>query len=174
MIQAYRLVKQQRPGVQLVLIGAMAGDDPESWAILETINAEVAKDPDQYVFTNLTGVGNMEVNAFQRGADIIIQKSLREGFGLVVSEALWKAKPIVAGAAGGIPMQFPKGYTRFLTDSIEDCAADLLFLLDHADVATSFGEAGREHVRGQFLLPVLIRNELRLVARLVTSEEITA
>jgi trehalose synthase len=113
-IGAYRLVKAERPGTQLVLIGAMAGDDPEGWAILEQINAEAASDPDIYVFTNTTGVGNMEVNAFQRGADLVIQKSLREGFGLVVSEALWKEKPIVASAAGGIPMQFPSGYEDYL------------------------------------------------------------
>jgi len=166
-IRAYRLVKEQRRGVQLVLVGAMAGDDPEGWSILETINAEVAVDPDLYVFTNMTGVGNMEVNAFQRGADLIIQKSLREGFGLVVSEALWKAKPIVAGAAGGIPMQFPQSYTQFLSDNVEDCAAHLLYLLDHPDVATSFGAAGKEHVREQFLLPVLIRNEFRMIAQLL-------
>jgi trehalose synthase len=166
-IRAYRLVKEQRRGVQLVLVGAMAGDDPEGWGILETINAEVAIDPDLYVFTNMTGVGNMEVNAFQRGADLIIQKSLREGFGLVVSEALWKVKPIVAGAAGGIPMQFPQSYKQFLTDSVEDCATDLLYLLDHPDVAKSFGAAGKEHVRGQFLLPALIRNEFRMIAQLL-------
>jgi trehalose synthase len=166
-IRAYRLVKEQRRGVQLVLVGTMAGDDPEGWSILETINAEVVVDPDLYVFTNMTGVGNMEVNAFQRGADLIIQKSLREGFGLVVSEALWKAKPIVAGAAGGIPMQFPQSYKQFLTDSVEDCAADLLYLLDHPDVAKSFGAAGKEHVRGQFLLPALIRNEFRMIAELL-------
>lgn len=166
-IQAYRLVKEKRPGVQLVLIGAMAGDDPEGWSILESINAEVAADPDIYVFTNLTGVGNMEVNAFQRGSDLIIQKSLREGFGLVVSEALWKAKPIVAGVAGGIPMQFPQGYKQFLANSVESCADNLLDLLDHPDVATRFGAAGKEHVRGQFLLPALLRNELRLFAQVV-------
>lgn len=166
-IRAYRLVKEKRPGVQLVLVGAMAGDDPEAWSILEKINAEVAKDPDLYVFTNMTGVGNMEVNAFQRGVDLIIQKSLREGFGLVVSEALWKAKPIVAGDAGGIPMQFPLGYERFLTDSVEDCAENLLYLLDHPDVAARFGEAGKDHVRKHFLLPQLIRNELRTIAKIL-------
>lgn len=165
-IQAYRLVKEKRPGVQLVLVGTMAGDDPQGWSILETINAEVAKDPDLYVFSNMTGVGNMEVNAFQRGADLIIQKSLREGFGLVVSEAFWKGKPIVAGAAGGIPMQFPSGSEQFLVHSTEACAEQLLHLLDHPDVAARFGAAGKQHVRNHFLLPVLIRNELRMLAQL--------
>jgi trehalose synthase len=169
-IQAYRLVKEKRPGVQLALVGAMAGDDPEGWTILETINAEAAKDPDLHVFTNLTGVGNMEVNAFQRGADVVIQKSLREGFGLVVSEALWKEKALVAGAAGGIPMQFPKGYSEYLIHSIEECAGKVLYLLDHPEEAGSFGRAGREKVRSQFLLPRLIRDELQLFTDVISKE----
>jgi trehalose synthase len=166
-IETYRLVKEKRPDVQLALVGAMAGDDPEGWSILEKINAEVAADPDIYVFTNLTGVGNMEVNAFQRGSDLIIQKSLKEGFGLVVSEALWKEKAIVAGAAGGIPMQFPDDYQDYLVRSIEECAQRLLFLLDNPQVAADFGRAGREKVRHDFLLPRLIRDELRLIEAVV-------
>lgn len=166
-IEAYRLVKEKRPGVQLALVGAMAGDDPEGWRILETINEQAVKDPDLYVFTNMTGIGNMEVNAFQRGVDLIIQKSLRAGFGLVVSEALWKEKPIVAGAAGGIPMQFPADYQQNLVGSIEACAEQLLHLLDHPDDACEFGRAGREHVRQRFLLPHLVRNELQLIRQVV-------
>ena len=123
-IKAYRLAKEKRPEVQLALVGAMAGDDPEGWRMLETINAESAKDNDIYVFTNLTGVGNMEVNAFQRGADIVIQKSLREGFVLVVSEALWKGKPVVAGRAGGIPMQFPEAFPDALVLDVEGVRAE--------------------------------------------------
>lgn len=166
-IEAYRLVKEKRPGVQLALVGAMAGDDPEGWSILDKINSEVATDPDVYVFTNLTGVGNMEVNAFQRGSDVIIQKSLKEGFGLVVSEALWKEKAIVAGAAGGIPMQFPEGYESNLVHSVEECSERLLFLLDDPQVAADFGRAGREKVRRDFLLPRLVRDELHLIKEVV-------
>jgi trehalose synthase len=162
-IRAYRLVKEKRPGVQLVLVGAMAGDDPQGWEILEAINAEAANDPDMYVFTNLTGVGSLEVNAFQRGADLVIQKSIREGFGLVVSETLWKGKPVVAGAAGGIPMQLPPKYHDYLVDSVEKCAERSLFLLDNPHVAAAFGRAGEEHVRQHFLLPRLVRDELRLI-----------
>ena len=103
-IRAYQLAKEKVPGIQLAMVGAMAGDDPHGWEILDTINAEAVNDPDLYVFTNMTGVGNMEVNAFQRTADVVLQKSLREGFGLVVAEAFWKGKPIVAGYAGGIPL----------------------------------------------------------------------
>lgn len=166
-IESYRLVKEKRPGVQLALVGAMAGDDPEGWRILETINEQAVKDPDLYVFTNMTGVGNMEVNAFQRGVDLIIQKSLREGFGLVVSEALWKEKPLVAGAAGGIPMQFPPGHERNLVQSVEACAERLLYLLEHPDEAREFGRAGREHIGRHFLLPHLVRSEMRLIQQVL-------
>ncbi|MBI2822629.1 MAG: glycosyltransferase [Acidobacteria bacterium] len=166
-IQAYRLVKEDRPGIQLALVGALAGDDPEGWEMLETINAEALKDPDLHVFTNLTGVGNMEVNVFQRGADLVIQKSLKEGFGLVVSEALWKEKAVVAGAAGGIPMQFPAGYDRYLVNSVEECAAMVLHLLADPEEAAEFGRSGRDQIRRGFLLPRLIRDELRLIKGLL-------
>jgi trehalose synthase len=162
-VKAYRLVKEKRPEVQLALVGAMAGDDPEGWRILETINAESAKDNDIYVFTNLTGVGNMEVNAFQRGADVVIQKSLREGFGLVVSEALWKGRPVVAGRAGGIPMQFPEAYQDYLVSDVEECAQKILELLDDSDKRNAFGKSGQQKVRKEFLLPRLMRDELKLI-----------
>ncbi len=168
-IQAYRLVKEKRPEVQLALVGAMAGDDPEGWRMLETINAESAKDTDMYVFTNLTGVGNMEVNAFQRGADVILQKSLKEGFGLVVAEALWKGKPVVAGRAGGIPMQFPEAYQDYLVQDVESCAKQALKLLDGAEERRAFGKAGQEKVRKYFLLPRLIRDELKLIKSVLES-----
>jgi trehalose synthase len=162
-IRAYRLAKEKVPEIQL----AMAGDDPQGWEILEKINAEAANDPDLYVFTNMTGVGNMEVNAFQRTAHVVLQKSIREGFGLVVAEAFWKGKPVVAGHAGGIPLQFPAGYEDYLVESVEDCAAKLLFLLDHPDFAQSFGRAGQAKIRTEFLLPRLIRDEIRLIKDVV-------
>jgi trehalose synthase len=166
-IQAYRLVKAEMPGVQLALIGAMAGDDPEGWELLDRVEEESANDPDMYVFTNLGGMGSMEVNVFQRGCDVVIQKSLREGFGLVVSEALWKEKPVVAGRAGGIPMQFPQGFERYLVESVESCAEQVLHLLQHPGERGAFGRAGREHVRQHFLLPRLVRDELRLIKELL-------
>lgn len=166
-IRAYRLVKEAVPGVQLALIGGMAGDDPEGWHILEQIEEEAANDRDLYVFTNLAGVGSMEVNVFQRGCDLIIQKSIREGFGLVVSEALWKEKPVIAGRAGGIPMQFPEGYHRYLVDTVEECADRVLHLLKRPGDRGDFGRAGREHVRKHFLFPRLLRDELRLIKDLL-------
>lgn len=166
-IEAYRLVKKAIPGVQLALIGGMAGDDPEGWDLLERIEEEAANDRDLYVFTNLAGVGSMEVNVFQRGCDLILQKSIREGFGLVVSEALWKEKPVVAGRAGGIPMQFPEGYHHYLIDTVEECAERVVHLLKRPGQRGDFGRAGREHVRKHFLLPRLLRDELRLVKDLL-------
>lgn len=166
-LSAYRLVKSVKPGVQLVLIGAMAGDDPEGWGILHLIQEQARVDANIHVLTNLTGVGSMEVNAFQRAADVILQKSTKEGFGLVVSEALWKSKPIVAGKAGGIPLQFPSGYERFLVADVEQCAAQVSYLLDNPAEAAAFGRAGREQVRRNFLLPRLVRDELKLMADLV-------
>src|SRR5947207_11510495 len=149
------------------MLGAMAGDDPEAWGILDQINAEAADDPDLYVFTNLTGIGSMEVNAFQRAADVVLQKSLREGFGLVVAEAFWKQRPVIAGHAGGIPMQFPAGYENYLVETVEECAERVLYLLEHRDTAESFGRAGQAKIRAEFLLPRLIRDELRLIKQVV-------
>jgi trehalose synthase len=166
-IRAYRLAKERAPQIQLAMVGTMAADDPQGWEILEKINAEARNDSDLYVFTNMTGVGNMEVNAFQRTADVVLQKSIREGFGLVVAEAFWKAKPIVAGRAGGIPLQFPDGYDDYLVESVEDCAAKLLFLLENPNAGESFGRAGQAKIRAEFLLPRLIRDELRLIKKVV-------
>jgi trehalose synthase len=166
-IKAYRLVKEKRPDVQLVLLGAMAGDDPEGWDMLSKIEIEARHDKDIYVFTNMMGYGNLAVNAFQRGCDLIIQKSLKEGFGLVVSEALWKEKAIVAGRAGGIPTQIPKKFHDLLIDSVEECAEKLLYLLENPQARIEFGKAGREHVQREFLLPRLVRDELRLFKELL-------
>lgn len=166
-IQAYRLIKKEVPDVQLALIGAMAGDDPEGWELLDRVEEEAAGDAGMFVFTNLAGVGSMEVNVFQRGCDVVIQKSLREGFGLVVSEAFWKEKPVVAGKAGGIPMQYPDGFEANLVETVEACAERVIDLLRQPGHRGAFGRAGREHVRRHFLLPRLVRDELRLVKQLL-------
>jgi trehalose synthase len=168
-IEAYRLAKQELPGLQLALVGAIAGDDPEGWQLLALVEEATADDNDIYVLTNLAGVGNMEVNAFQRASDLVVQKSLREGFGLVVSEALWKGKPVVAGRAGGIPMQFPAGYERYLVASVEECAAKIVTLLASSTDREAFGDAAREHIRRNFLLPRLLRDELRLIKQILAT-----
>jgi trehalose synthase len=166
-IAAYQLVKYQVPDTQLVLAGSMALDDPEGWGVYRTIRAASHRDPDIHLFTNLTGVGNIEVNALQRCADVVIQKSIREGFGLVVSEALWKGTPVVAGHAGGIPLQLRDGAGGFLVESPEECAARVHELLVDAELRRALGASGREVVRERFLITRLVADELRLYASLV-------
>ena len=124
-------------------------------------------DPDVDIFTNLTGVGNVEVNAFQRLSDVCGQKSTREGFGLVVSENLWKSTPMVAGEAVGIPMQMPAGAGGFLVGSVEECAEKLLYLLRNPDEGAELARSGKEAVRERFLLPRLVSDELELYADLL-------
>jgi trehalose synthase len=161
-VAAYRLVRDHVPGLQLALVGSMANDDPEAWDMYRQILAETRGDDDVHVFTNLVGVGNVEVNAFQRLSRVVIQKSLREGFGLVVSEALWKGTPVVAGRSGGIPLQMPEGVGGFLVDSVEECAARVNELLGDDDRRRELGRAGHAHVAARFLLPRLLADELRL------------
>lgn len=161
-IEAYRRVRAEVPDLHLALVGSMALDDPEAWDILREIQGVARDDPDIRVFSNLTGVGNIEVNAFQRLADVVVQKSIREGFGLVVSEALWKETPVVAGRAGGIPLQMPECGEDLLVTSVEGCADAVLRLLRDPEHARAVGRAGRERVRERFLLPRLLADELRL------------
>jgi len=166
-IEVFRLAKQKVPGLQLALVGSLAGDDPEGWELYAAINEEADKHEDVHVFSNLNGVGNMEVNAFQTASDVVIQKSIKEGFGLVVAEALWKGTPVVAGNAGGIPLQMAGRLSEYLIDNIEECADKVVFLLEHRELAEELGREGAEHIRNNFLTPRLIRDELSLVKQLV-------
>jgi trehalose synthase len=165
-IDAYRLVREEIGDLQLALVGSMASDDPEGWDVYRQVSDAAERDPLIHIYTNLTGVGNVEVNAFQRLSEVVVQKSIREGFGLVVSESLWKGTPVVAGRAGGIPMQMPEGVGGVLVDSVEDCASAMLKLLNDRELAEQLGHSGREHVRQHFLLPRLLMEELRLLATL--------
>ncbi len=165
-IAAYRLVREEIPELQLALVGSMALDDPEGWEVYGQVSEHAAEDPLIHLYTNLTGVGNVEVNAFQRLSEVIVQKSIREGFGLVVSESLWKGTPVVAGRAGGIPMQMPEGIGGLLVNSVEECAAAMLGLLRDRELADQLGQSGRAHVREHFLLPRLLMEELRLLSTL--------
>lgn len=165
-IAVYRLIRDEIPGLQLALVGSMALDDPEGLDIYSQIQADARSDSAIHLFTNLTGVGNVEVNAFQRTADVVLQKSIREGFGLVVSETLWKGTPVVAGRAGGIPLQMEEGVGGYLVDSTEQCAERVLHLFQNPDEGRALGARGRERVRERFLLPRLIADELRLYASL--------
>jgi trehalose synthase len=173
-IAAYRLVREEIPGLQLALVGSMATDDPEGWEVYHDIREASRSDPLVHVFTNLTGVGNIEVNAFQRRSRVMVQKSIREGFGLVVSEALWKGTPVVAGRAGGIPLQMADGVGGLLVDGVEACAAAILELLRDPARAADLGRRGRERVREHFLLPRLLLNEITHMAALAATRPIGA
>ncbi|MEV0267889.1 glycosyltransferase [Hamadaea sp. NPDC050747] len=165
-IAAYRLVRDEFPGLQLALVGSMALDDPQGWQIYRDIQRASQDDPMIHLFTNLTGVGNIEVNAFQRMSDVVVQKSIREGFGLVVSEALWKATPTVAGRAGGIPLQLADDLDCLLVDSVQECAQEISALLRDPVRAAQLGSRGRQRVGAHFLLPRLLLNELSLLCGL--------
>jgi trehalose synthase len=162
-IEAYRLAREHVPGLQLALVGSMALDDPEGWDLYRELQQEASADHAIKLFTNLTGVGNIEVNAFQRLSSVVLQKSIREGFGLVVSESLWKGTPVVAGRAGGIPLQMADGVGGVLVDSTEATAQALVELLSDRDGAEQHGREGRERVHEHFLLPRLLLNELMLL-----------
>jgi len=166
-IAAYRLAKKEVPGLQLAMIGSFAQDDPESWDMYAAIHTEANKDDDMFVYSNLTGIGNMEVNAFQRASDVVIQKSIREGFGLVVAEALWKEKPVVAGNAGGIPLQMTGELSHYLVNTVEECAEKIVYLLRHPAVCQKLGEEGKNIVTRNFLMPRLARDELSLIKSLL-------
>jgi trehalose synthase len=165
-IDAYRLVKQDHPGLQLALVGSMAHDDPEGWDYWNQTVAYADGDPDIFILSNLNNVGSVEVNAFQVHSAAVIQKSIREGFGLTVAEALWKTRPTVAGRVGGIVTQIDDGRTGWLVDSAEECAAACLEVLADPRAARERALAGKEHVRRRFLTPRLLRDRFALFNRL--------
>ncbi len=161
-IDAYREVNEAMPEVQLALVGSMATDDPEGWEFFNSTMAYADGDPDIHILNNLNNVGAIEVNAFQSQADVVIQKSTREGFGLTVSEALWKARPFIGGDVGGIPLQVEDGETGFLVSSPAECADRSLRILREPDLGKRLGRSGKEHVRQHFLTPRLLRDWLRI------------
>ena len=173
-IDAWRLVRDRHPGTQLALVGSMAHDDPEGWEYYNRTVEAVAGDPDVFILSNLNNVGSVEVNAFQVHSDVLVQKSIREGFGLTVTEALWKSKPIVAGAVGGILDQVDDGETGFLVSSVEECAEACCAVLDDPAAAREMALRGKEYVRHHFLMPRLLRDWLVLFNRLEGNETGTA
>lgn len=166
-IDAYRLVKQERSDVQLALVGSMASDDPEGWEFYEATIAHAAGDPDIHILNNFNNVGAIEVNAFQSLADVVIQKSTREGFGLTVSEALWKARPFIGGDVGGIPLQVEDEVSGYLVSSVEECAARSLQVLGDPEAGRDLGRRGKEHVREHFLMPRYLRDYLRIFSEVL-------
>jgi trehalose synthase len=165
-IDAYRIVKSEMPDVQLALVGSMATDDPEGWNYFNATIAHADGDPDIHILNNLNNVGAIEVNAFQSHCDVVIQKSTREGFGLTVTEAIWKARPFIGGAVGGIPLQISDGESGYLVSTVEECAQRALNILQDPALGKQLGRAGKETVRQRFLMPRLLRDWLELFEQL--------
>jgi trehalose synthase len=166
-IDAYRIVKKEYPGLQLVLIGAFSPDDPEANKIVEELRVYAKGDPDVFILSNLDGVHHLEVNAFQVASDVVVQKSIREGFGMTVSEALWKGKPVIGGKAGGIVEQIEDGKNGFLVTTVSETAEKIIYLLKNPKIATKMGNKGKEIVRERFLVTRLLLDHLKLYDELV-------
>jgi len=169
-IEAYKLVKE-RLDCQLVLAGGGATDDPEGMKVLAEVREEAALDPDIFVLFLPPG-SDLEINALQRASDIVLQKSLREGFGLTVAEALWKAKPVIASAVGGIPLQIAHKHSGILTHSVAGTAYWIKQLLNERDYAARLGTNGRQHIHDNFLITRHLRDYLLLFLSLYHTEDV--
>lgn len=165
-VMAFRLARTYVPGLQLVLAGGDAADDPEGEAVLREVEAAVRGDPDIRLLL-LPADANLTINALQRAADVVLQKSVKEGFGLTVTEALWKGKPVIGGDTGGIRLQVIDHQTGFLVSTPEGAALRLRYLLHHRQRSLHMGEAGREHVHQNFLITRQLREYLTLMLALV-------
>lgn len=170
-IDAYRLAREQVPGLQLALLGVIeAVDDPEAVRVADDVRAYAAGDPDIHVYTDPAVIGQPEVAAVQLLSQAIFQKSLKEGFGLTVSEAMWKATPVIGGNAGGIPLQLQNGQGGFLVDSVASAGERCSWLLNHPPEARVIAARGRERVRDHFLITRLLADNLRLYGDLMGAE----
>lgn len=167
-IQAYRLAKQYLPGLQLVLAGGGAADDPEGEVVLAEVKTAAAHDEDVHVLL-LPPDAHREVNALQRAADIVMQKSLREGFGLTVTEAMWKGKPVIGGDVGGIRLQVVNYHTGFLVNTPEGAALRIRYLLHQKERLETMGSKARALVRDNFLITRHLREYLTLMVALLNS-----
>jgi trehalose synthase len=169
-IRVYQMVKKNID-CQLVLAGGGATDDPEGMKVLDEVREQAANDPDIHILF-LPPSSDREINALQRSSSVILQKSLKEGFGLTVAEALWKAKPVIASAVGGIPLQIAHKYSGILTYSVEGTAFYLKQLLNEPDYAQKLGANGREHIRNNFLITRHIRDYLLLFLSMYHSDDV--
>ncbi|PIZ00575.1 glycosyl transferase family 1 [bacterium (Candidatus Howlettbacteria) CG_4_10_14_0_8_um_filter_40_9] len=172
-IDAYRIAKREIPGLQLALAASMADDDPEGEIVLKETREYAGADKDIFFLINLNkDYGDVAINALQTYSNSIIQKSIREGFGLTVAEALWKKTPVIGGNVGGIPMQIENGESGYLVNTSEECAEKIVYLLENKEFAKKMGECGREHIRKKFLLPRLLRDEMKVMAELLVAEKV--
>lgn len=168
-IEAYRYVKKYNSSVQLVLAGSGAPDDPEGEIILNEVKRAANDDPDIHILL-LPGDAHRTINALQRAANVILQKSTREGFGLTVTEALWKAKPVIGGNTGGIKLQVIHNKTGYVVNTPEGAAYRIRYLLQHPDEGSEMGMRAKEYVREKFLITRHVREYLSLIYSLLFAE----
>ena len=165
-IDAFRMARESMPEIQLALLGlSQATDDPEAGEILNSVLSHAKGDPDIHLFHDPASVpveNDLAVNAFQMASSVLVQKSTREGFGLTVTESMWKGKPVIGGNAGGIRIQIDDGANGYLVSSPEECARRIVTLLQDKDLAAYIGAAGRASVRRRFLLPRLALDYLKV------------
>ncbi|MBN2218724.1 MAG: glycosyltransferase [Kosmotogaceae bacterium] len=150
-VDAYRQLKRKFPDLQLLLIGSMASDDPEGWKVYDDLLRYIGMDYDVKVLSNFHGIGDIEVNAAQRISRVVLQKSLREGFALTMSEAMWKETPVIGGNVGGIPLQVHHGVNGYLVDSVDETVEYTGRILENPDLAKEMGMKGYEIVKKHFL-----------------------
>ena len=170
-IQAFKMARKY-VDCRLLLVGDKAADDPESEKILEKVRAEAGDDPDIHILLFSPSIAT-EINAFQRASDIVIQKSLREGFALTVSEALWKRRPLIGGAVGGIPAQIIHGHTGLLVHSVEGASLGIRWLINQPDFAKQLAENGHQRVKDEFLITKSLKRYLLLLLTLDKQKEQT-
>jgi len=161
-IDIYDLLRKELPEVQLVLAGGGAGDDPEAWSCYQDTLAHAKGKGDIHLLWGQNGVGSPELNALQQAASVVVQKSIREGFGLVVTEALWKKRPVVASDVGGIALQISHGETGYLARSPSEWVEAISYLLHNPEVAIKLGNAGRDRVWERFLITRYVRDYLKI------------
>ena len=169
-IQAYKMVKEFAPTMQLVLAGSAATDDPEGEIVLNEVNMAARDDPDIHILL-LPADSHRTINALQRAADIILQKSIKEGFGLTVTESLWKGKPVIGGDTGGIRLQVINHHTGFLVNTPEGAALRIRYLLHHSEKIKEMGIKAKEFVRENFLITRQLREHLTLMVALMHENE---
>ena len=170
-VQAFKMARKY-VDCRLLLVGDKAADDPESDKIVEQVRAEAGDDPDIHILLFSPSIAT-EINAFQRGSDIILQKSLKEGFALTVSEALWKSRPVIGGNVGGIPAQIIDGYTGLLVHSVEGASLGIRSLLTQPGFVKRLGSNGHQRVKDEFLITKNLKRYLLLLLALERQQEQT-
>lgn len=166
-VEVYRKLKREYEDLQLLMIGSMASDDPEGWKIYEDLLRYTGLDYDVKILSNYQGIGNIEVNAAQRISDVVLQKSLREGFALTMSEAMWKKTPVIGGNVGGIPLQVHHGVNGYLVDSIDQAVHYTGKLLRERELARDMGERGYKITKKNFLSTRHLNQYLDLFSELI-------